>query len=187
MGGISKSWKNVNDPFHLVTNKGQPTTLNSYVQGWHNMTDPIGGQVGPALAKHNNTQDNIRGTMDPGQLFGPNATVAPGPNPNAPGSIMNFGGAGTGQRMPFNPSAGVPMNGVSTNGLQPSQGMPQQPIGAFNPQGGTPNFGMQNGQNNQAAGMQSGPNWSSIIAQALQGPTRQTAGQGMPVGPRFQQ
>jgi len=138
-----------------------------------------GGKIGQLEAQQQNKAINIHNTLDPGGIQREQTTGVKGSsdpltgkptvltagNPNAPGSIFNMG---NGQLQPLNSSLGVPTNGVSTNGLQ-------QPQGYFNPQGGTPNFGMQG----------SGPDWSSIIAKALQGPAKQTTGQGMPVGPRF--
>ncbi len=180
MGSLGSNFKNALDPINLVHNKDQPRTISNGLHNVSSALDPVFTTIKDATVKHNNTQDNTRAQLDPGQLFGANATVAPGPNPNAPGSIMNMGGVGgNGMARPFNPNLGIPVNGVSTNGLQQPQMMPQ-PQGYFNPQGGTPNFGMQNGPVNNA---QQGPNWSSIIANALQGPTKQAA--GMPVGPRF--
>lgn len=106
MGGVSKVFKQAFDPAHLVTNKDQPVTLKSFAQGIHSAFDPVSSWAGDKIAAHNNTQDNLHGYMDPGQIFGANATTAP------PYMPMIHGNPGTG----YNPS--MPANGVSTNGLQ---------------------------------------------------------------------
>ena len=111
----------------------------------HNTLDPGGNQ--------RQSTTGVQGSADP--LLGKPTVLTPG-NPNAPGSIFNMG---NGQLQPLNRLLGVPQNSVSTNGLQqpyqPQQPQMQQPIGGFNPQGGTPNFGLQGGGMQQAPG---GPN-----------------------------
>lgn len=179
MGSIVSTFKDMVDPANLEHNKGQSfANPTSVLKQAHAVLDPAGALTGNLIQKHNNTQNNVRGTFDPAQWFGPNATQAPGPNPYAPGSIMNLRGGhpGIGQGMNQN---GAPSNGISTNGLQPAQAQSQsigQPVNAFNPQGGTPNFGIPPPQPQMPGvpangistnGLPTTPNWSAIIANAL--------------------
>lgn len=153
MGGISKTFKNQIDPFHLAHDTSQPRTFGNFIGNLHTGVDPFGGALGANIAQHNNTQNNLRGTMDPGQLLGANATQAAPFNPAAPGSIMS----GARPQGPFiNPLTNMRQGYTGTPTLATPYGQPGAAPAGGMPTPGTPTNGLQ-----------SSPDWASIIGRAL--------------------
>jgi hypothetical protein len=112
MSKIKDQIRNQINPFAYMQTGERPRTFSNFVRAAHTAFDPAGGATGDAIAHYSNTnQNNLRGTMDPGQVFGPNANPIPGPDPNAPGSVFNIQKPGG---TPYQPSR---QPGQATNGL----------------------------------------------------------------------